>query len=225
MIKILISFLICFAASKHLIMIGDGRIQEMAQVLMNVGLKEYKYGAFKYKYLVTESPISYEGYDLDIIAVNKNTIKHLFDGGQPYISVHDKLKKATPGTSVILNLGIQNLDYYNDIFVFYGKLADKYRKLNFYVVSLIGLNDGDPKTNTVVKDFNKRVEKRIKIVGFKNLHYKDILNNNDPSQIIVNNELIHIFDYSTDSVGFFRNGYIRIFKAMVEGLGNILLLL
>ena len=68
-------------------MIGDGRIQEMAQVLMNVGLKEYKYGAFKYKYLVTESPISYEGYDLDIIAVNKNTIKHLFNGGQPYISV------------------------------------------------------------------------------------------------------------------------------------------
>jgi len=54
---------------------------------MNVGLKEYKYGAFKYKYLVTESPISYEGYDLDIIAVNKNTIKHLFNGGQPYISV------------------------------------------------------------------------------------------------------------------------------------------
>jgi len=145
--------------------------------------------------------------------------------GDNHIYQYDKLKKATAGTNVILNLGVENLNYYNDIFVFYGKLADKYRKLNFYIVSLIGLNDGHPKTNNVVKDFNKRVEKRIKIVGFKNLHYKDILNNNDPSQIIVNNELIHIFDYSTDSVGFFRNGYIRIFKAMVEGLGNILLLL
>ena len=30
---------------------------------------------------------------------------------------------------------------FNDIFVFYGKLADKYTKLNFYVVPLIGVDE------------------------------------------------------------------------------------
>jgi hypothetical protein len=220
MIKILISFLICFAVSKDLIIIGDARIQEMSEVLMNVGYSEYDYRYSTYNFLMTENPVSYEGYNLEIIAVDQNTLEHLLGVAQPYNTVHDKLKKAKEGTSVLLSIGFQNLEDYNDIFIFYGKLADKYPKLNFYVVSIIGVNDDDPKStiNTNIKDFNKKVEKRIEIVGFTNLYYKNILYNNDPSQIVVDNEVINIFDYSTDSAGFFKNGYIKIFKALVEGL-------
>ena len=217
MIKILISFLICFAVSKDLIIIGDARIQEMSEVLMNVGYSEYSYQYFPYTFLMTENPVSYEGYNLEIIAVNQRTLNHLLGAAQPYNAVHDKLKKAKEGTSVILSIGFQNLNDYNNIFIFYGKLADKYPKLNFYVVSIIGVNNDDT-TNTNIKDFNKKVENRIEIVGFSNLHYKNILYNNNPSQIVVDNEVINIFDYSTDSAGFFKNGYIKIFKALVEGL-------
>ena len=220
MFKILISILICLAASKDLVIIGDARIQEMSEVLMNVGYTGYNYNYFPYEFLMTQSPASYEGYDLEIVGVNKETLSHLLGGAYPYTAVHEKLKNAKDGTSVILSIGFQNLYDYNDIFIFYGKLADKFPKLNFYIVSIIGVNDGDPNsaTNTNIKDFNKKVEKRIEIVGFTNLHYKNILYNNNPSQIVVNNEVIDIFDYSTDSTGFFKNGYIKIFQALVEGL-------
>ena len=220
MLKILISILFCFVASKDLVIIGDARIQEMSEVLMNVGYADYSYYYSNYRFLMTETPVSYEGYKLEIVGVSKNTLSHLLEGAQPYKTVHDKLKNAKDGTSVLLSIGFQNTDDYNDIFIFYGKLADKFPKLNFYIISVIGVNDGDPKSsiNTKIKDFNKKVESRIEIVGFQNLHYKNILNNNNPSQIVVNNEVIDIFNYSTDSAGFFKNGYIKIFKAIVEGL-------
>lgn len=220
MIKILISILICFATSKDLIMVGDFRIQEMSQVLMNVGFSDYYVYGVAWQYVNTEKPVSYEGFSIDVMGMDQNSLYHLLSLGEPYEKLHEKLKKAKEGTSVVMNIGFQNLDRYNDIFVLYGKLADKYPKLNFYVIPLIGINDGDinSRTNTGIKDFNKNCEKRIEIVGFTNLHYKNILNNNDPSQIVVNNEVIDILDYSTDNFGFFKNGYIRIFKAMVEGL-------
>ena len=220
MIKILISILICFAASKDLIMVGDFRIQEMAQVLMNVEFSSYNVYGIPRQCIMTEYPVSYEGYSIEIIAVDQYHLDDVLAEKEPFNTVHNKLKKAKQGTSVILSMGFQNLNRYNDIFVFYGKLADKYPKLNFYAISLIGINDGDinSKTNIGIKDFNKNCKNRIELVGFPNLYYKNILNNNNPSQIVVDKNVINILDYSTDNAGFFKNGYIKIFKAMVEGL-------
>ena len=142
MFKILISFLICFVTSKDLIIIGDSRIEEMAEVLMNIEHKEYYY--FKNcEYVVTKDPLSYGGYYIDIIAVKNNNLRDLFEKYEPYKSVHDKLKKAKEGTSVLLSIGFGNLNDYNNIFVFYGKLADKYPNLKFYVISQIGVTGND----------------------------------------------------------------------------------
>ena len=78
MIKILISFLICFAVSKDLIIIGDARIQEMSEVLMNVGYSEYDYRYSTYNFLMTENPVSYEGYYIDVVAV-MNALKKIME--------------------------------------------------------------------------------------------------------------------------------------------------
>jgi len=218
MLKVLISFLICFVTSKNLIIIGDSRIQEMAQVLMHVGFKEYSYWR-TYEYIMTENPVSYEGYYIDIIAVDKNNLRHLFEKVQPYRTVHDKLKKAKDGTSVLLSIGFENLNDYNNIFVFYGKLADKYPNLKFYIISTIGVPGDDSKAiNTKIIKFNDKIKERIRIVEFKNLYYKNILYDNDPTKLYNDGQVINILDYSTDSAGFFKNGYIKIFRAMVEGL-------
>jgi hypothetical protein len=217
MFNILISFLICFVTSKNLIIIGDSRIQEMAQVLLNIQHKESYY--FNYEYVVTKDPVSYEGYYIDVVAVTKHTLRFLFEKYEPYNSVHDKLKNAKEGTSVLLSIGFENLNDYNNIFVFYGKLADKYPKLNFYIISQIGVPGNDSQdTNTKIRKFNEKVKERIAIVGFKNMYYKNILYDNDPTKIDNNGFVINILDYSTDSEGFFKNGYNIIFKAMVEGL-------
>ena len=218
MFKILISFLICFVTSKDLIIIGDSRIEEMAEVLMNIEHKEYYY--FKEcEYVVTKAPVSYGGYYIDIIAVKNNNLRDLFEKYEPYKSVHDKLKKAKEGTSVLLSIGFENLNDYNNIFVFYGKLADKYPKLNFYIISQIGVTGDEAKEiNIKIKKFNEKVKERIRVVGFHNLYYKNILYDNDPTKLVNNGYVINILDYSTDSAGFFKNGYNIIFRAMVQGL-------
>lgn len=66
--------------------------------------------------------------------------------------------------------------------------------------------------------FNDKIKERIRIVEFKNLYYKNILYDNDPTKLYNDGQVINILDYSTDSAGFFKNGYIKIFRAMVEGL-------
>ena len=217
MLNILISFLICFVTSKNLIIIGDSRIQEMAQVLLNIQHKESYY--FNYEYVVTKDPVSYEGYYIDVVAVTKHTLRFLFEKYEPYNSVHDKLKNAKEGTSVLLSIGFGNLNDYNNIFVFYGKLADKYPNLKFYIISQIGVTGDDSQDiNTRIRKFNEKVKERITIVGFKNMYYKNILYDNDPTKIENNGFVINILDYSTDSEGFFKNGYNIIFRAMVEGI-------
>ena len=50
------------------------------------------------------------------------------------------------------------------------------------------------------------------------MYYKNILYDNDPTKIDNNGFVINILDYSTDSEGFFKNGYNIIFRAMVEGI-------
>ena len=75
----------------------------MAQVLMHLEFKEYNYWR-TYEYIMTENPVSYEGYYIDIIAVNKNTLSHLFEKVQPYRTVHDKLKKSFKISIIFLKI-------------------------------------------------------------------------------------------------------------------------
>ena len=68
------------------------------------------------------------------------------------------------------------MDSFNDIFVFYGKLADKYTKLNFYVVPLVGVNEKLSKIkNEDIKAFNKEMSLKLELLDFPNMKYKNIL--------------------------------------------------
>ena len=50
------------------------------------------------------------------------------------------------------------------------------------------------------------------------MKYKSILNEDDPTQIIVDGEPVDIINYASEGIGFFKTGYVKIFKAMVEWL-------
>lgn len=58
--------------------------------------------------MVTQAPVSYEGYYIDVVAVTKHTLRFLFEKYEPYNSVHDKLKNAKEGTSVLLSISYEN---------------------------------------------------------------------------------------------------------------------
>ena len=212
----IILILIAFSLSKDLILIGDSRIKEMANVIFEIENSYYASGYLPYHSPMTTEPVSYEDYNIHVTAPEK--IDHIFTGA-PNDSVHFQLKSAKPGTNVLLNLGIDNLNLLDDIIIFYGKLADKYYKLNFYIISLIGVDETKIDiSNSRVKEFNAYIKNRILEVEFDNLKYKNILKGEDPTQIMIDDEPVDILKYSTDGIGFYRNGLTRIFKAMVEGL-------
>ena len=48
------------------------------------------------------------------------------------------------------------------------------------------------------------------------MEYKSILNEDDPTQIIVDGKPVNIINYVSEGIGFFKTGYTKIFKAMVE---------
>ncbi len=197
-------------------------MEEMANVLFGV---EYSHLYYSYYYtyhdfISTTEPVSYGGFNIQITAVPSKYVDDLSSGNSPeYNSIHTQLRNAKDGTNVLLSLDTQNVGNFNDIFKLYGKLADKYSNLNFYAISLIGVDQTMRKIlNSNVKEFNTKMETRITAVEFPNLKYKNILNENETTQIIVDGKVVDIITYSTDGLGFFKNGYIKIFNAMVEGL-------
>ena len=56
------------------------------------------------------------------------------------------------------------------------------------------------------------------MVGFENLKFKDILKDENPSVIMVGDQEIDITLFFSEGNLFFKNGYVKIFSAMVEGL-------
>ena len=219
--KVLIFILISFSISKDLILVGDSRVREIANVLLEVEDRAYyeniRVSIQQYYSPITTDPVPYEDFNIQVTTTQ--LIKHLVSGSDAVNLLHNQLKSAKPGTNVLLNIGIDDLDLLDSIIIFYGKLADKYIKLNFYVVSVIGVDETKINIeNSKVIEFNKIIQNRILEVEFSNLKYKDILYNEDPTKIVLDGKPVDLFKYSTDGKGFFRTGLTKIFQAFVEGL-------
>ena len=223
MSKLFILLFICFAfsnnkPSKDLIIIGDSRIDEMALVLIGAEKASFKYRGGYYSAIMTYNPISYKDYNIQITAVKiiNNLINELSDAT---LHAYSQLKNAKDGTNVLLNIGINNLNDFDAIAEFIEKLADKYKNLHFYVVSLVGVNEKMCDIlNSDIKEFNIRMKSRIEHFELSNLKYKSILNEENPSQVLYNNEKVDILSYALDETGFSKDGYEILFNAMVEGL-------
>ena len=217
--KILLLLLISLSISKDLIIVGDERIKEIAYVLFDAEDSYYTYNYANYNCPFTkgDDPTVYEDYNIRYITAEK--IEHLLNNQVITNYLHNHLRNAKPGTNVLLNLGFDNPDLLDKIIIFYGKLADKYLKLNFYYVPIIGVDQSKSTlSNEKFKEFNKLLDIRITNLEFPNLKFKNILYEDDPTKVVINGEPVDILKYSTDGTGFFRNGLTRIFNAMVEGL-------
>ena len=218
--KILCFILLGFIVAKKLILVGDLRFSEIAQNIMGINeFHKFSYGIWDRNYLSNKEPIFYQGFNIQVTIVSYSIFDSIFKYA-PRATLNEQLSKAEEGSNVLLNLGIQNLNKFNQIMDLYGKLADKYTNLNFYVIPILGVNESIEKDikNKDIKEFNMKIENRIKLAEFTNLKYKDILKDYDPTQLVLHNEVIDLNNYSSDGIGFFKNGYYKIFPAMVEGL-------
>ena len=216
MYKAFFLLLISFVASSDIILIGDNRLVDMADSLFNYELEQALCDAVRRK-SYTKEPISYEEYNIEIIGGPMSCFSNSNSG--QFQQVHDKLKNAKDGTNVFFTGGIESMGSFNDIFVFYGKLADKYTKLNFYVVPLIGVDENLSNIkNENIKEFNKEMSLKLEMLDFPNMKYKNILKEDDPTILLLEEQELDIIKYVTKGIGFFKKGYEFILKAMLEGL-------
>lgn len=208
--------LITLVSLKELIIIGNVRAAEMGHILMNI---DYHESSISYcNILLTTEPVSYEDFNVQITAETGDTWAQ-FSNNNIFNSFHKQLSNAQTGAIVFLWFGINYLSRFTDIFSLFGELADKYTKLNFYALPIIGVDESACSLkNAKIQDFNEKMRARIIAAEFPNFEYLDILKDDDPTKIILEGEEVNILNYNSNGISYFRAGYNKIFKALVEAL-------
>ena len=220
--KIIILILLGFAISNDLIIIGDNFMSQIANVLLKIPYAIYTEGNMNYSYISTNSSKEYEGYNILFSTIYGIHYNFFLNGGNPIFldNIHKQLKNAKNGTNVLIQLCGRALFYGYDKWVsVFGKLADKYTKLNFYQISSIGVQPlFSDIHNGHVKEFNQNLENEINKMELKNFKYKSILYNEDPLILDIKGKEVEMNNYFSSEYTLMKNGLIKLFEAMTQGL-------
>lgn len=202
----LLSFILS-STSNNLILIGDSRYVGMAQYLFNVNSNSP---------IKTTKPVSYAGYKIHVTAQVSAKYSDYNVGTALYNSVINQLSNAQKGTNVLLWLGINSLWAPDQTHNFYKTLANSYKSLNFFAVSITGVNESKWTTvkNADVKTFNTKLKNKVVGNPISNLKFLDILYNNNPTQILYSGKAVNINDYSKDGLHYNKDGYFKLFHSM-----------
>ena len=214
--KFILIALISLFACKDIILIGDSRYVGMATMLMG-----FPYATITKYYgtgtnVRSTSPRTYGGNSFQVTAQVSASSYTFSQGSEIYNSVHNQLKNAKAGTSVLLWLGINDCNAAQNTYDFYRNLARTYTNLKFYGISITGVNEN--KTwlkNSSAREFNRQLAEKIKKGNIANLTYKSILNGDDVNTIKVDGKNVPIVNYMTgDGLHYTKEGYNQLWKAM-----------
>ena len=214
--KFILLALISLFACKDIILIGDSRYVGMATMLMG-----FPYSTITAYYgtgtnVRSTSPKSYGGNSFQVTAQVSASSYTFTQGSDIYNSVHNQLRNAKSGTSVLFWLGINDPSAVSSTYNFYSSLAKSYPSLRFYAISITGVNEN--KTwikNSSAQSFNSQLEAKIKKGNIGNLTYKSILSGNDVNTIVVSGKNVAIVNYMTgDGLHYTKEGYNQLWKAM-----------
>ncbi len=191
--KILLFTLIAFISSKNVVIIGDSRACGFAYSILGMDYTWHNSVYGTGSYIIGDTAKTYGGHNIKVVAevgascyTFRNSDKAVFSG------VNNILQNSAKGTVVLMWLGVNNLDVgctYN----YYLNLAQKYKNLMFYGVSVSGVSSKADVTNSQIKKFNSELKTRIESEGMDNFKYKSILYQNDPTKI---------YNASSDKVTF-----------------------
>ena len=220
--KIFFLLIIGFAATSDLILIGDNFMSGIANVLLEIPYTIYTENYLNYSYISTNSSKEYEGHNILFSAIYGVNYNYFLNGGHPSFleNLHKQLKNAKNGTNVLINLCGRALFFGYDKWIgIFGKLADKYPDLNFYMISSIGVEPiFSDIHNGHVKEFNQNLANEIKKMKLKNFKYKSILYNEDPFKIDIDDEAVDLDGYFLSEYTLKKSGLELLFKAMTKGL-------
>ena len=216
--KFLLIALISLTVSKNVILIGDSRYVGMAVLLMG-----FDYSTITKYYgtgtnVRSKTPRQINGNNIHVTAQVSASSYTYKPGSEIYISAHNQLKTAAPGTTVLLWLGINDLDAIDSTFNFYKNFATTYKTLNFYAVPVTGINERKISIkNSKVQSFNSQLKDKINKANLSNLKYKSILSGNDVNTIMADGKPVAIDSYLTaDGLHYGKAGYEQLWKAMTK---------
>ena len=158
-------------------------------------------------YIICEYAVKYGGHSIKAIAeVGASCYTFTNTGKAVYKGVHNILSNSASGTIVLMWLGVNNPDSAST-FNYYKSLAQQYKGLKFYAVSVTGVSSKcNEITNDTIRTFNKNIRSKVENEnsGLNNLKYKSILNNDDPCQIYNSSYgkvTFRVLDSTTDYYG------------------------
>lgn len=219
---IIIGLLLSVVISKDLIIVGDTRPYKMAQILFKYDvpskIDEFTMGAK----FVSSEPKIFRGYNVNFVTqCSYPPMK--FSSGEISKELNNTLNKAKNGTDVLLMFGLSSNMNPFSAYKFFVEIAQKYPQLNFHVISTIGIDEkiSTWTSNSYIKSNNLIIQKKINedTTTPSNLKYKNILVDDDPTQIFSTGKFVKITNYLVDRMNFFnKEGNSLIFNAMVYGL-------
>ena len=176
--KILLLIIISFISSKNVVIIGDSRVCGFAYSILGV---PYTYHNSVYgtgSYIISKNAKGFGGHNIKVVAeVGASSYTFTNTGKAVHNGVHTILKGSSKGTVVLLWLGVNNLDSAHH-FNYYNSLAQQYKGLQFYGVSVTGVSSKADVTNKDIKTFNTNLQNKIKSNAISNLKYKSIVTDN-----------------------------------------------
>ena len=171
--KLILLVLISVVFSRNVILIGDSRYVGMAVYLMN-----FPYSTTTPYYgtgtnIRSTSPRTYNGDSFQVTA-QVGAAAGTFTSSKDLLnSVNDQLKGAAKGTNVLIWLGINNVNSDEATYKYAIGLAQKHSTLNFYVISITGVNGQKVPSisNKKVQSFNAKLKSKINSSRLPNLKY------------------------------------------------------
>ena len=217
--KIILLTILTLTTSIDIILIGDSRMCGMAKYVL--GFQWTKAGGSTPN-IISEKARGQFGYSIKVIA--EGSASHytfLKEGSDVSNGVKKILGSAKPGTNVLLWLGINFLSS-QGTFDYYKKIAQQYKNLKFYAISVTGVVESIKiykVKNENVKRFNIDLKNKIQSSKISNLRYKSILNKENPTQINNGGKIVNVnASYSSDGLHYNAALYRIIFSAMTSGL-------
>ena len=217
--KIILLTILTLTTSKDIILIGDSRICGMAKFVLGF---QWTKSTGPTPNIISENAREQFGYSIKVIA--EGSASHytfLNEGSDVSKGVKKILGSAKPGTNVLLWLGINFLSS-QGTFDYYKKIAQQYKNLKFYAISVTGVVESIKiykVKNENVKRFNIDLKNKIQSSKISNLRYKSILNKENPTQINNGGKIVNVnASYSSDGLHYNAALYKIIFSAMTSGL-------
>ena len=219
--KILLFTLIALVSTKNIVLIGDSR---------TVGIGAHVLG-FDYTYkppkggrganIISSTPKIYNGHSVKVVAQSGSHFGTFVNTANAVSIGATKVLGSSPsGTIVFLWLGVNNLNPESTA-AYYKSLANKFKKLKFYAISVTGVSSESNRSNSKIKAFNLRMNSIVKSSGLPNLKYKSILLNEDPTKVAIKDKVVLTIDISTtDAKGlhYKTDGSKAILNAMLSGI-------